>query len=95
MTSVLQSVIELGRTVRDQKKLPVKLPLKAVTVIHYGELDETEAELLKQYVMTELNVKHVELTRNESSYIQFSAVLDFKKKVCSLITKGNGFISSR
>ncbi|TRY85096.1 hypothetical protein DNTS_023042 [Danionella cerebrum] len=49
--SQMQSVIELGRVIRDRKTLPIKYPLKEVVVIHQDPEALTEIQSLQTYIL--------------------------------------------
>ncbi|NXI48488.1 SYIC protein, partial [Galbula dea] len=66
--SCLQSVIELGRVIRDRKTIPVKYPLKEVVVIHQDPEALENIRSLEKYVLEELNVRQVTLSTNKEKY---------------------------
>ncbi|NXN95109.1 SYIC protein, partial [Rhinopomastus cyanomelas] len=66
--SCLQSVIELGRVIRDRKTIPVKCPLKEVVVIHQDAEALENIRSLEKYVLEELNVRQVTLSTNKDKY---------------------------
>ncbi|XP_049682096.1 isoleucine--tRNA ligase, cytoplasmic [Accipiter gentilis] len=66
--SCLQSVIELGRVIRDRKTIPVKYPLKEVVVIHQDPEALENIKSLEKYVLEELNVRQVTLSTNKDKY---------------------------
>ncbi|NXI56672.1 SYIC protein, partial [Chloroceryle aenea] len=66
--SCLQSVIELGRVIRDRKTIPVKYPLKEVVVIHQDPEALENVRSLEKYVLEELNVRQVTLSTNKDKY---------------------------
>uniref|UniRef100_A0A8C9FXD1 isoleucine--tRNA ligase n=1 Tax=Pavo cristatus TaxID=9049 RepID=A0A8C9FXD1_PAVCR len=49
--SCLQSVIELGRVIRDRKTIPVKYPLKEVVVIHQDPEALENIRCLEKYIL--------------------------------------------
>ena len=53
--SLMQTVVSLGRVVRDRKNLPMKYPLKEVVVVYRDPNDV----VLHDYMMEELNVRKV------------------------------------
>ncbi|KAL6072740.1 isoleucine--tRNA ligase [Balamuthia mandrillaris] len=65
----MQNVIELGRLARDRRKLPIKHPLKEVTVVSPNQKLLDNLESLKPYILAELNLKNVVLTSDEGSYV--------------------------
>ncbi|XP_064374878.1 isoleucine--tRNA ligase, cytoplasmic [Dromaius novaehollandiae] len=66
--SCLQSVIELGRVIRDRKTIPVKYPLKEVVVIHQDPEALENIRSLEKYILEELNVRQVTLSTDKDKY---------------------------
>lgn len=66
--SRMQSVIELGRVIRDRKTLPVKYPLKEVVVIYQDPEALTDIKSLEKYILEELNVRQVTVSTNKDKY---------------------------
>ncbi|XP_054281987.1 isoleucine--tRNA ligase, cytoplasmic [Macrosteles quadrilineatus] len=66
--SRMQSVIELGRKIRDRKTLPIKYPLPEVVVIVNSETQVSEVLRLQQYITEELNVRKVTVTADKQTY---------------------------
>ncbi|NXD98336.1 SYIC protein, partial [Chaetorhynchus papuensis] len=66
--SCLQSVIELGRVIRDRKTIPVKYPLKEVVVIHQDPEALENIRSLEKYVLEELNVRVLTLSADKGKY---------------------------
>uniref|UniRef100_A0A8C5UAR2 Isoleucine--tRNA ligase, cytoplasmic n=1 Tax=Malurus cyaneus samueli TaxID=2593467 RepID=A0A8C5UAR2_9PASS len=66
--SCLQSVIELGRVIRDRKTIPVKYPLKEVVVIHQDPEALENIRSLEKYVLEELNVRVLTLSADKGRY---------------------------
>ncbi|XP_006631076.2 isoleucine--tRNA ligase, cytoplasmic isoform X1 [Lepisosteus oculatus] len=66
--SQMQSVIELGRVIRDRKTLPVKYPLKEVVVIHQDPEALKDIQALQKYILEELNVRHLTLSTDKDKY---------------------------
>ncbi|MCB1692886.1 MAG: isoleucine--tRNA ligase [Pseudomonadales bacterium] len=69
----MQHVILLGRQKRNQEKIKTKYPLPRLTVIHEetGLLDEIRR--LEAYIQSELNVKTIEYSTDESKFINLYA----------------------
>lgn len=77
--SRMQSVIELGRIIRDRKTIPVKYPLAEVIVIHKDEKMLQELRSLEKYILEELNVKCLTTTTDKSKYgVEMRADADHK-----------------
>ncbi|NXU43044.1 SYIC protein, partial [Drymodes brunneopygia] len=66
--SCLQSVIELGRVIRDRKTIPVKYPLKEVVVIHQDPEALENIKSLEKYILEELNVRALTLSADKAKY---------------------------
>lgn len=66
--SHMQTIIELGRVVRDRKTIPIKYPLPEVVVIHQDPLVLEEIVALKSYITEELNVKELTVSTNKEKY---------------------------
>uniref|UniRef100_A0A8C6U210 Isoleucine--tRNA ligase, cytoplasmic n=1 Tax=Neogobius melanostomus TaxID=47308 RepID=A0A8C6U210_9GOBI len=66
--SQMQSVIELGRVIRDRKTLPVKYPLKEVVVIHQDPEALKDIQSLQKYILEELNVRQLTLSTDKDRY---------------------------
>uniref|UniRef100_A0A6V7JHF2 Isoleucine--tRNA ligase, cytoplasmic n=1 Tax=Bracon brevicornis TaxID=1563983 RepID=A0A6V7JHF2_9HYME len=66
--SYMQTVIELGRIVRDRKTIPVKYPLPEIVVIHQDDKILEEIVSLKSYILEELNVKELTVTTDKQKY---------------------------
>lgn len=66
--SHMQSVIELGRVIRDRKTLPVKYPLKEVVVIHQDQEALKDIQSLQKYILEELNVRQLTLSTDKDKY---------------------------
>uniref|UniRef100_A0A3B1JG29 Isoleucine--tRNA ligase, cytoplasmic n=1 Tax=Astyanax mexicanus TaxID=7994 RepID=A0A3B1JG29_ASTMX len=66
--SQMQSVIELGRVIRDRKTLPVKYPLREVVVIHQDPEALRDIQSLQKYILEELNVRQLTLSTDKDKY---------------------------
>lgn len=75
----MQSVVELGRVVRDRNTLPIKYPLKEVVAISRDQSVIDDISSLETYIKEELNVKKVTTTTDKSKYgAHIEAEVDFK-----------------
>jgi len=63
--SALQSVIELGRAMREKKNLPLRVPLRELTVFHSDPQFLEDVRSLGSYVEEELNIRDLVLTDDE------------------------------
>ncbi|XP_029178290.1 isoleucine--tRNA ligase, cytoplasmic [Nylanderia fulva] len=66
--SRMQTVIELGRIVRDRQTIPTKYPLREVVVIHQDDKVLKDIHLLKTYILDELNVRKLTVTTDKKKY---------------------------
>uniref|UniRef100_A0A8C2USK6 Isoleucine--tRNA ligase, cytoplasmic n=1 Tax=Chinchilla lanigera TaxID=34839 RepID=A0A8C2USK6_CHILA len=66
--SRMQSVIELGRVIRDRKTIPIKYPLKEIVVIHQDPEALNDIRSLEKYILEELNVRKVTLSTDKNKY---------------------------
>lgn len=64
----MQSVIELGRVIRDRKTIPIKYPLPEVIIVHQDPQYIKDVDSLKEYVLSELNVRDLQLTTDKKKY---------------------------
>ncbi|KAG2214264.1 isoleucyl-tRNA synthetase [Mucor mucedo] len=75
----MQSVIELGRTVRERKNISLKTPLKELVIIHSDPQYQADVKALESYITEELNVRSVIITDNEDKYgVKYKAEADWK-----------------
>ena len=75
----LSKVMTLGRSVRDDNKLKTKLPVAELMVIHQDSQFLNDVKGLKEYLISELNVKSVSFSDKMGDYISLSAEADYKK----------------
>ncbi|SMN20603.1 similar to Saccharomyces cerevisiae YBL076C ILS1 Cytoplasmic isoleucine-tRNA synthetase, target of the G1-specific inhibitor reveromycin A [Maudiozyma saulgeensis] len=74
----MQSVIELGRNVREKKMISLKTPLKTLVILHSDKDYLKDVEALKAYIIEELNVRDVIITDDEEAYnVEYKAVADW------------------
>jgi isoleucyl-tRNA synthetase len=77
--SRMQTVIELGRVVRERNTMPMKYPLSEVVVIHRQEAVLDDVRALERYVQEELNVRTVTVSQDKVKYgVRLQATPDFK-----------------
>ncbi|XP_076061884.1 isoleucyl-tRNA synthetase isoform X2 [Oratosquilla oratoria] len=77
--NVMQSVVELGRYIRDKTNNPIKYPLPEVVVIHKDQHVLDDVIALQQYVEEELNVRKVTTSCDKEAYgVKLKAEPDFK-----------------
>lgn len=74
----MQSVIELGRNIREKKTISLKTPLKTLVILHSDEAYLKDIEALKKYIVEELNVRDIIITTDEEKYgVEYRAVADW------------------
>lgn len=66
--SHMQSVIELGRVIRDRKTIPIKYPLPEIIVVHRDQQYLDDIILLQDYILSELNVRKISTTNDKSKF---------------------------
>ncbi|KAI8896317.1 tRNA synthetases class I-domain-containing protein [Globomyces pollinis-pini] len=66
--SRMQSVIELGRTIRDQKTLSLKTPCRELIIINPDPQYLADIKSLESYIQEEMNVRTVTVTSEEEKY---------------------------
>ncbi|KAI8800331.1 tRNA synthetases class I-domain-containing protein [Cladochytrium replicatum] len=77
--SRLQAVIELGRAIREKKNLSLKTPLRELIVIHPSDQFHSDIRSLESYIVEELNVRTITLTKDESQFgISYKLLPDHK-----------------
>ena len=63
------SVIELGRKLREQKKISLKKPVAKLSIINYDEQFLENCKTIENYIVEELNVNEIEYINDEAKYI--------------------------
>ncbi|KAB7504980.1 Isoleucine--tRNA ligase, cytoplasmic [Armadillidium nasatum] len=77
--STLQSVVELGRYLRDKVNNPLKYPLPEVVVIHKDQKVLDDVLLLESYIKEELNVRKITTSTDKVKYgVALKADINFK-----------------
>jgi len=75
----MQTVINLGRLARERRTLPLKTPLKTLTVIHSDQQFLKDVQGLQTYIVEELNILELMVSDNEDKYgVQYTALPDAK-----------------
>ena len=69
----MQRVILLGRSLRNERKIKVRIPLDTLTILHRRRAVLEELRPLEGYVREELNVKHVAYSTAEDEKVALSA----------------------
>ena len=75
----MQSVIELGRYIRDQKTISLKTPCRKLIIINPEAQYHDDIKSLESYIQEELNVREVLVTADEDAYgVNYRLVPDAK-----------------
>jgi isoleucyl-tRNA synthetase len=74
----MQQIILLGRQKRNQEQIKVKTPLSTLTIIHKDQTLLDEISKLENYIKSELNIKNINYSTNESSFIKIYARPNFR-----------------
>jgi isoleucyl-tRNA synthetase len=69
----MQRVILLGRSLRNERKVKVRMPLSILTILHRQERILDELKPLEGYIREELNVKQVRYSTAEDTKVTLSA----------------------
>ncbi|KAI7835027.1 isoleucyl-tRNA synthetase [Kickxella alabastrina] len=78
--SRMQSVIELGRVIRESKNISLKTPLMELVIMHSSAEYLEDVRSLSGYITEQLNLRNLVLTSDEEAYgIKYRAEADFKK----------------
>ncbi|CAH1783925.1 unnamed protein product [Owenia fusiformis] len=64
----MQTVVELGRVVRDRATMPVKYPLREIVVIHQEQAVLDDVRSSQKYILEELNVRKLTTTTDKEKY---------------------------
>lgn len=75
----MQSAIEIGRKIRDNKKTSIKTPLAKVTIIHGDKQAAEDLNTMSQYIKEELNCLEFEVQPNEAEYVVYLSTPDHKE----------------
>jgi isoleucyl-tRNA synthetase len=75
---LFEEVILLGRSLRNDNKLPIRQPLQKITVIHPDKNLIAGISRLEGYIRDELNLKEVEFSTDEAGRVQLKAQLNTK-----------------
>lgn len=71
-------VVELGRNIRTVHKLKNRQPLAKITIGVVEQAASVKLETMRDFIAEELNVKHVEITRDPSSLARILVKPNFK-----------------
>jgi len=73
----MQSVVELGRTCRERRKVGLKTPLRSMTIMNKSKEFMQDVQTLQKYIEEELNVMEV-LFQSLAGEVSLAATLNFK-----------------
>ncbi len=73
-----EEIIQLGRSIRNDRKLPIRQPLPKITVVHPSSTSMERLAELEVYIREELNVKVVEYSTEEGGLVELKAQLNTK-----------------
>ncbi|XP_037960684.1 isoleucine--tRNA ligase, cytoplasmic [Teleopsis dalmanni] len=77
--SLMQSVIDMGRIMRDRRTIPVKYPVSEIIVIHKDESCLKDIKCLQNFILSELNVRNLTLSSDKELYgVTLRAEPEFK-----------------
>ncbi len=68
----MQRVILLGRSLRNERKVKVRMPLQTLTILHRQESVLNDLKPLESYIREELNVKTVAYSTAEDEKVELS-----------------------
>ena len=78
--AALEQVIEAGRSLRKLRDVPLKTPLRGLTVVSVDEQFCADVTGLQSYALDELNVRSLKIDGNEESYgVSYKATPNFKE----------------
>lgn len=72
------SVIELGRQLREQKKILLKKPVASIQIINFDKNFLENLKVVENYVIDELNTNEIIYIDEEQKYIKLSAKPNFE-----------------
>jgi len=77
--ALAQSIVELGRAIRSENNLKVRLPLASIKVFVEAQSDKKATEELSEIIREELNIKALEIVEDANSIVVRKPKPDFKK----------------
>ncbi len=76
--ALARQAVNLGRTLRAERNIKNRQPLKQLIVVVRGEEQRKWMVSFEDLIRDELNVKSVEVTLDESSFVKYKAKANFK-----------------
>lgn len=86
--ALAQAAVSLGHSLRKEQKIKVRQPLKQATIVVFSPEDGDLIERQSVLIAEELNVKKVEVRRDDSSFVDYQITPNFPvlgKKVGKMI----------
>ena len=71
--TLLEEVILLSRSIRDQNKIKVKTPLKELQIVHRQSAFLNTLKPLENFLQSELNVKKITYKTDEQNFVELTA----------------------
>ncbi len=76
--ALARQAVNLGRSLRAEKNLKHRQPLRQLLVVARGETAMGQLQSLEDLIREELNVKEVVILRDESAFVTYQAKANFK-----------------
>ena len=77
--ALAQTIVELGRALRSENNLKVRLPLASIKIFVESEENQTAVNELSEIIREELNIKSLSLVNDANSIVVRKPKPDFKK----------------
>lgn len=91
----MQTVIEIGRLVRDRVTLPLKYPLQEIVVISRDEKVLHDVTTLEEFILSELNIRTMTVSTKREKYgVSLKAMPDIKALGMRLKTQSKSVIAA-
>ncbi len=71
-------ICSLALSIRKREKLRVRLPLQRLLLPVLDDRFQTEVESVREYILSEINVKHIEYVTDDSGLLKKAAKANFK-----------------
>eukprot|EP01095_Lingulamoeba_sp_RSL-Kostka_P013003 TRINITY_DN525_c5_g1_i2.p1 TRINITY_DN525_c5_g1~~TRINITY_DN525_c5_g1_i2.p1 ORF type:complete len:1178 (+),score=473.15 TRINITY_DN525_c5_g1_i2:44-3577(+) len=78
VVKTMQDIINLGRTSRDRRMIPQRIPLTSATVVHSSQEFLDSLRSVTHYIEQELGIQTIKLTTEEGNFISLKAFPDSK-----------------
>lgn len=77
--ALMEEVILLGRQLREQEKIKVKIPLKQLIIVHRDKKHLETIQPIESYIYSELNVKSILFREDEESFVNVQCKANGRK----------------